>query len=652
MKTTRRALAILATFFLQANIFAHFGNGAVNIWLDALSIYRAWAVTTRYVSPSGSGSTCSDASPCSALTGIGQTASCDVLIWKDGTYTTSLEAVNIAGCSDGNYTLMKAQNRRAAHIRPTSGNFVMSLESSNQHHIEFDGLHFDGSGGITNHVVKITWSGAGESNHAHHIRFRDVEINSASVAANGFNPTTGILGGGGGFGSGLEVISSYLHDFGYGIYWGGPTALVEKSEFLSGTGFALHWYCDAGCNTGGAVLRWNKIKNMGGNSLCNAAIVFASGAVADIYGNTIRDTGGPCGIAIQLYGNSSLVKVYNNSAYSNNGPCVDVNPGHSSSIVRNNLCSENGSAIVDNGTGTVQSNNLTGSASALFVDAANDDFRLKSGASAIGAGLDLGSPYDVDIVGSTRVAPWDVGAYAFTTGGTPSCPSPALVASYAADGNSNDGTGINHGSSGSGVTFSAGKYGNAWTLDGTGGISIADAAALDFSVGFSLGAWVKPSSVASDAIVIVKNPDSKYFLFSSISGYCGAGMPMGGFSQGGTQLACYGTQQSVGVWSYLEVSYAPPLITLRKDGTVVSTAAATATLDATAGSLQIGTSGFGEHFTGQIDNVRIYNCGISLAQHIADMNTPLGTLTAPINFRLSGATIKIGPSVTVKLGGQ
>lgn len=67
--------------------------------------------------------------------------------------------------------------------------------------------------------------------------------------------------------------------------------------------------------------------------------------------------------------------------------------------------------ISDDTTGNIQ-------ATLTFVDAPNDNYRLDaSDTAAIGAGTDLSAdatyPFDDDIVGETRTAPWDVGAFKF-----------------------------------------------------------------------------------------------------------------------------------------------------------------------------------------------------------------------------------------------
>lgn len=69
-------------------------------------------------------------------------------------------------------------------------------------------------------------------------------------------------------------------------------------------------------------------------------------------------------------------------------------------------------------TGGREANGVNGE-QPQFTDAATLLFSLSAGSPAIGAGTDLSAYFTADATGSTRVSPWDIGAYEyFPTGGT------------------------------------------------------------------------------------------------------------------------------------------------------------------------------------------------------------------------------------------
>ena len=86
----------------------------VSLLLMLWGVPAAWAAT-HYVSPSGSGTTCSSSTPCSLTTGISQGVAGDEVILKDGTYTTALNTVR-DGTSDTARITFRAENRRQAII--------------------------------------------------------------------------------------------------------------------------------------------------------------------------------------------------------------------------------------------------------------------------------------------------------------------------------------------------------------------------------------------------------------------------------------------------------------------------------------------------------------------------------------------------------
>jgi hypothetical protein len=102
-------------------------------------------------------------------------------------------------------------------------------------------------------------------------------------------------------------------------------------------------------------VRGNVIYSNGQSKKRGVGIVISSGSNNQAYNNILYDnlSGG-----IQIDWGDNL-KAYNNTIYNNNpASCIYVGKDSSNAIVKNNLCSDSG-GIIDAGTGTLKSNNLT-----------------------------------------------------------------------------------------------------------------------------------------------------------------------------------------------------------------------------------------------------------------------------------------------------
>jgi hypothetical protein len=151
-----------------------------------------------------------------------------------------------------------------------------------------------------------------------------------------------------------------------------------------------------------------------------------------------------------------------------------------------------------------------------------------------------------------------------------------------------------------GPLWTLGKVGGALYFDGVDdSVTISNPNALDVSSAFTLSAWVNPSSTFTDfRAILVKN--YKYYLYSSVAGYCGNGTPLGGFSEGTNKTICEPTPLPINTWTHLAVTYDETFLTLYKNGVAAATATVSGTLSPSTGTLQIGGSQFGENFQGFI----------------------------------------------------
>ncbi len=97
---------------------------------------------------------------------------------------------------------------------------------------------------------------------------------------------------------------------------------------------------------------------------------------------------------------------------SNTNAGILIDSGASGTLIKNDIVFNNGSAITDNGTGTIQATNKT--TDPLFVNAVTNNYQLQTGSTARDTGTAL-SEVLVDFLGILRPQNtiYDIGAYEF-----------------------------------------------------------------------------------------------------------------------------------------------------------------------------------------------------------------------------------------------
>ena len=186
-----------------------------------------------------------------------------------------------------------------------------------------------------------------------------------------------------------------------------------------------------------------------------------------------------------------------------------------------------------------------------------------------------------------------------------------------ASGNGNTGT-IN------GATrIAGGKYGGALSFNGSSNrVQINDSNSLDLTTGMTLEAWVMPTASQSGWRTVIQKEVDTYFLDASSNS---ARRPATGGTYGSTVTWIAGPNTiPVNSWTHLASTYDGANIRLYVNGTQVATVARTGSIAVSALPVWIGGNNpYGEYFNGVIDEVRIYNRALSVAEIQADMNTPL-----------------------------
>src|SRR2546425_523010 len=212
--------------------------------------------------------------------------------------------------------------------------------------------------------------------------------------------------------------------------------------------------------------------------------------------------------------------------------------------------------------------------------------------------------------------------------------APGLVAAYGfAEGAGTtvaDSSGNNNMGTISGATWTtAGRFGNALAFNGTSAVvTVPNSTSLQLTTGMTLEAWVYPTVAPTGwRAVIDKNVDRYYLVASSDEG---KRRVIGGTWAAGNQNTVGPSVLAVNTWTHLAATFDGATVRLYVNGAQVASQAQTTPLTTSTGTLQIGGDAYtGENFAGRIDEVRIYNRALTLAEIQADMTTPVGGTPPP-----------------------
>ena len=186
-------------------------------------------------------------------------------------------------------------------------------------------------------------------------------------------------------------------------------------------------------------------------------------------------------------------------------------------------------------------------------------------------------------------------------------------------GNGNTATLVN------GTGWTTGKYGGALLFDGVDDRArVSDSSSLDLTNAATFEAWVYPTAVPADWRTILQKEVDAYFFTASGGG--GGNLPTSGGTFSGvccTYVA--GTAVlPVNIWTHLAATYDGSQLRFYVNGLLVASKAASGAFPVNTGFLWIGGNAvYGEHFKGKLDELRVYDKALTLAEIQADMVTPL-----------------------------
>jgi len=163
-------------------------------------------------------------------------------------------------------------------------------------------------------------------------------------------------------------------------------------------------------------------------------------------------------------------------------------------------------------------------------------------------------------------------------------------------------------------------------------VTVAAANALNLTTGMTLEAWVNPTTLSGWNTILLKERGVNGLSYGI---YANDGAPQpGGFAvpagyqrNGSLDNAVRGTAAlPLGVWSHVAVTYDGARQRIYVNGSEVANRVQTGAIAVSGSPLRIGGNGAfsgGEFFRGLIDEVRVYNRALTLAEIQSDMNTPV-----------------------------
>jgi hypothetical protein len=186
--------------------------------------------------------------------------------------------------------------------------------------------------------------------------------------------------------------------------------------------------------------------------------------------------------------------------------------------------------------------------------------------------------------------------------------------------------------------ITAGRFGGALNFNGNI-VTVPDSASLDLST-MTLEAWVRPSGLGGiwRTALLKEAPGG---LAYSLYAHDGS-IPMSELNIGGARTVGGTTAIPVNTWTHIATTYDGANMRFYVNGTQVGQRAQTGAVFASTSPLRIGGNTiWGEHFAGDIDEVRIYNRALTAAEVQGDMNQPVGVSdteppTAPTNLNVTG----------------
>lgn len=341
------------------------------------------------------------------LTIRGTNGGCSVLspgdtlqVDDDGIYAEQVISSDLPNGTSGNHTIIKGAAGLLPKIVGNGGSNAFFFNGTKAF-ITIDGFDLDASAQTsTLAVIQL-----GDSGLACH----DITIKNSIIRHNHTDDFDGTYhyGGSGIFtpgpgGASYNIIIQRCSIFdmnnglgnnlsGTGIYLRSRNSIIEDCNIYGNGASAIQLYSQDQINCDDNIIRRNRLHDNGFNGA-----TISSGLRNFAYNNIIYRNSSS-GMRFFSGANGQMLS---NTVVSN-GIGIWIFGGNGGFVVRNNILFQNVTNYKDDIGGTVQDHNLMG-INPLFVDQANDDYRLQSGSPAIDAAMDLSSIFTDDFYGGVR----------------------------------------------------------------------------------------------------------------------------------------------------------------------------------------------------------------------------------------------------------
>jgi hypothetical protein len=177
----------------------------------------------------------------------------------------------------------------------------------------------------------------------------------------------------------------------------------------------------------------------------------------------------------------------------------------------------------------------------------------------------------------------------------------------------------------SGATWGTGRYGGGLVFDGVNDrITVPDSSSLDLTTGMTIETWIRPTALGGYRTAVIKETPT-YLAYALYASTTSSNRPAVEANRG---ELIGGTAPALNTWTHVTGTYDGTNLRLYINGVLASTKATTQLMPNSASALYIGgNAGWGEWFSGTIDEVRIYNRALSQTEIQADRDTgiPLAT---------------------------